>query len=167
MIRRSRQHLTVSSAIALMALGGIAVAFSLVATLIPAEAEAEPVKSTITAEVFGVIDRHATVGYFFNGTVNAQGFTFGCMEGREVVLFRVEPDGTHRRVAAAETKLLGSFLAPLEKSLNAIPGSYYAKVKPRIRKLKKGKLRCLPARTPAFRVEVPTGLLTTPVLPLG
>lgn len=137
--------------------------------LIPAGAEAKPIESTVEAGVFATIDQRSTLVYYFGGQVGAQPFTFGCMEGRRVVLFRVEDGGAHKRVAATDTKLFGRFLAPLEKPPSAIPGHYYVKVKPRIRKTKrrgKGskrqKLRCLAARTPAFLVQVPRGLLTAP-----
>jgi hypothetical protein len=103
------------------------------------------------------------VVYAFSGTVNAQGLAFKCMEGRRVVLFRVEPDGSHKRIAATETKFFGSFSGVLEKPLSAIPGNYYAKAMPKIAKSKRGRLRCLAARTPTFLVQVPAGLLTSPM----
>jgi hypothetical protein len=137
--------------------------------LIPAGAGAKPIESTVEAGVFATIDQRSTLIYYFGGQVGAQHLTFGCMEDRRVVLFRVEGGGAQKRVAATDTKLFGSFLAPLEKPPSAIPGHYYVKVKPRIRKTKrrgKGskrqKLNCLAVRTPAFLVQVPSGLLTAP-----
>jgi len=132
---------------------------ALAASLIPARADARPVKSKLTADVSGFINRQGTVTYYFSGGVNAEELTFGCMEGRRVVLFRVEEGGAQKQVASAETGFFGGFSEPLEMPLSAISGRYYAKVKPRVRKLRKGRLRCLPDRTPTFLVRVPAELL--------
>ena len=141
----------------------VAVSLILSVAFLPSEAGARPIKSKISAVVFGVITPDATIKYVFTGEVAAQGFSFGCMEERQVTLVKVGPNKKSKRVLGTQTHLLGKFTVIIDKRLSAIPGYYYAKVKPRIRKLKKGRLRCLSARTPTFLVEVPDGLLTVPL----
>jgi hypothetical protein len=126
--------------------------------MLPVAAEAKPVESRVSATVVGAIDSRATIRYFFSGEVSAENFAFGCMEGRRVVLFRVGSKGGHRQVASARTKLFGKFLGMIEKPISTIPGYYFVKVEPRIRKTRTGRLRCLAARTPTFLVEVPSDL---------
>lgn len=138
----------------------VSVLAALTLVLAPAAANARAVKSKIAADVSGEINRQGTVTYYFSGVVGAQGFAFGCMEGRRVVLFRVEEGGTRRKVAFADTGLFGSFVEPIEKPVSALPGRYYAEVEPRVRKVRKGRLRCLAARTATFLVRVPPELLT-------
>lgn len=142
----------------------MAVAVALVTT-VPAGAEAktERISSSITVDVFGIIDRHGGVTYAFGGEVTAEGFTFACMGDRKVKLFRAEPNGTATRVGSARTDLF-TFAGLLERPLGEITGSYYAKLAPRNRKFKRGKhrkLRCLAARSPTIYVEVPAGILTS------
>ena len=142
----------------------IATAAALLAALVPAgaEAKAKRVSSSITLDIFGIIDRHGGVTYAFAGEVGAEGFTFACMGDRRVRLFRVEPNGTATQVASATAESFNGFAGTLERPLGAITGSYYAEVAPRTRKFKRGqhrKLRCLAARSPTILVEVPAGLL--------
>lgn len=139
-------------AVAAFALSILAVA------LLPTAGEAKPVGSKISATVFGTIDSHGTVAYYFSGYLSASNFTFRCMEGRKVALFRVGPKGEPRKVATAETKLFGKFLGGIEKPLSTIAGYYFVKVEPKIRHTRRGRLRCLAARSPTFLVEVPDGL---------
>ena len=138
-----------------------AVALALVSALVPAgaEAKANRVRSQVTLDVFGVIDRHGTVTYAFGGEVGAQGFTFRCMEGRKLTLFRLEPNGSATPVASAKSKFFGAFAGTLERPLAQIPGYYYAEVKGNTRSSRSGKLRCLGARSPTILVEVPAALL--------
>lgn len=144
----------------------MAVALVLVAALAPAaaEAKAKRVSSSVTVDVFGVIDRHGGVTYAFGGQVGAQGLTFACMGNRTVTLFRVEPNGTATPVASARSEF-DMFAGMVERPLGEITGYYYAEVAPAKRKFKRGKyrkLRCLAARSPTIFVEVPAGLLTSP-----
>jgi hypothetical protein len=128
------------------------------------KAEAKPIRAAVALEIFAVIDHQATVTYYFGGQVAAEGLAFGCMEGRRVMLFHVGPGGSRQQVAATDTHIFGRFLAPLERRIAVIPGHYYAVVKPRIRKTRRGKLRCLTARSPSVLVQVPGGLGTAVVL---
>jgi hypothetical protein len=129
----------------------------------PVMAQAKSVHSTVNAEIFATVDQRATVVYYYGGTVGVQGLSFRCLGNRQVMLFRVESGGKQKKVAATSTSFFGRFFAPLEKRLAAVPGHYYARVKPRVRRLKKGRrLRCLGARSPAFFVDVPSGLLSRP-----
>jgi hypothetical protein len=140
------------------------VLLALVVAALPAAANAEPVKSEITASIAGIIDSRATVVYFYSGQVFAEHLTFGCMERRRVVLFRIGPKGGHHRVTHTETKFFGRFVGTIDKRLAAIPGYYFARVEPRVRHTRRGRLRCLGDRSPAFFVDVPGGLLTPPPL---
>jgi hypothetical protein len=140
------------------------VLFALAATAVPAEARAEAVRSEITASITGIIDSRATVVYFYSGQVSAEHFIFGCMERRRVVLFRIGPKGGHHPVTHTETKFFGKFIGTIDKRLAAIPGYYFARVEPQVRHTRKGRLRCLGDRSPAFFVDVPGGLLTPPPL---
>jgi hypothetical protein len=143
----------------------LALSLILSVACLPAEAGAKPIKSKITATIFGVITNDATIKYAITGQVAAQGFTFGCMEDRQVTLIKVGPNKKPKRVVGTESGFFGKYTVVIEKRLSAIPGYYYAKVKPRIRNSKKGRLRCLSARTPTFLVEVPDQLLTLPFSP--
>ena len=140
------------------------VLLTLVATALPAEAKAEAVKSEIAVSINAIIDSRATVIYFYGGQVSAEHLTFPCMEGRRVVLFQIGPKGGHHRVTHTETKFFGKFIGTIDKRLSAIPGYYFARVEPRVRHTRRGRLRCLGARSPAFFVDVPGGLLTPPPL---
>lgn len=140
------------------------VLLALVLAAVPTEANAEAVKSKIAASITGIIDSRATVVYYYSGEVVAEHFSFPCMERRRVVLFQVGPKGGHHRVTHTETKFLGRFIGTIDKRLAAIPGYYFARVEPTIRQTRKGRLRCLGARSPAFFVDVPGGLLTPPPL---
>ena len=137
----------------------IAVALALIAALVPAQASAKPVKSSVDIDIFGVIDRHSAIAYFLSGSVFAKRLTFRCMADRKVVLFRQQPDGTSVRVLSTRTDFLGEVFAPLEIRLDDIPGYYFAKVKRRTRSSRHGKLNCLAARSPTILVEVPPALL--------
>jgi hypothetical protein len=147
----------------------IAALLALTVVLIPRGAEAKPVKSKLTADVFGIVDRQATLTYFFAGEVNAQNLTFACMGNRHVMLVRVERGGGERHVASAKTDFVGSFSAALEKRTPAIAGHYYVMVKPRVRRVKRNgklkKLNCLGARTQTFLVQVPPEFAAAPVVP--
>jgi hypothetical protein len=138
-----------------------AAALVLVMALLPvaATAKARKVKSSITIDVNGIIDRHGSVSYAFGGDVGAKGLTFKCMEGRTVKLFRVDANGTGVQVASTRSKFFGAFFGTLELPLDQITGSYYATVPVRKIKSKSGKLKCLAARSPTFLVQVPAGLL--------
>jgi len=140
------------------------VMLSLVVAVLPAGATAKPVKSKVSVSIAGIIDARASVVYVYSGEVLAEDLTFGCMEGRRVVLYRIDPKGGHHRVTHTESKFFGKFFGTIDKRLQAIPGYYFAKVKPRIRHTRKGKLRCLADRSPAFSVDVPGGLLVSPTL---
>jgi hypothetical protein len=136
----------------------------LVATAVPPAARAEAVKSEITVSINGIIDPQATVIYFYGGQVSAEHLSFPCMEGRRVVLFHIGPKGGHHRVTHTETKFFGKFIGTIDRRLSAIPGYYFARVEPRVRHTRRGRLRCLGARSPAFFVDVPGGLLAPPPL---
>ena len=82
-----------------------------------------------------------------------------------MTLVKVGSNRKSKRVLGTQTQLFGEFTVVIQKRLSALPGYYYAKVKPRIRKIKRGRLRCLSARTPTFLVEVPDQLLTLPFSP--
>jgi hypothetical protein len=142
----------------------IAASLALIGAVSAGAAEARPVKSEVDAEIFAVIDRQATVTYYLSGNVGAEGLAFGCMEGRRVVLFRVEKGGKKKRMMSAETKFLGSFVEPIELRLAAIPGHYFVQVEQRIRRTKNKRLKCRYDRTPAFLVQIPPGLATAPVV---
>jgi hypothetical protein len=137
---------------------GLVVSVALAAGLGATGADARAVKSGVNANIEGIIERNGTITYTFSGNIGAQGLSFGCMEGRRVVLFRVEKGGTRRRVMSAESRFFGVFSERLELRLGAISGHYFARVEPRIRKTKRGRLRCLSARSKAFLVQVPDEL---------
>jgi hypothetical protein len=144
-----------------LVLAAMAVALALVA-LAPAgaEAKAHRVSSSVTVDVFGVIDRHGAVTYAFGGGIGAH-FTFACEADRTVTLFRVEPNGSATPVASANSEFSG-FVGMLERPLSEITGYYYAEVAPVTRKFKRGryrKLKCLGARSATIFVEVPAALL--------
>ena len=139
--------------------GLIATVLVLAAALVPSTAAAKPIKTQISADIFGLIDRHASVTYYLAGQVFAQGLTFRCMERRSVVLFRVRPGGSRQRVLTTRSGLFGVFDAVLEMPLDAIPGRYYAWVKPKVTRSRRGRLRCRMTRTPTMLVEVPEGLM--------
>ena len=139
------------------------IALALVAAAMPGGAEAKRISSSVTVDVFGVIDRHGSVSYAFGGEIGAH-FTFACEADRTVTLFRVEPGGSATPVASANSGF-GQFVGTLERPLGEITGSYYAEVAPATRKLKRGryrKLNCLGARSPTIFVQVPAALLTPP-----
>jgi hypothetical protein len=143
-----------------------AVWLTLVAGFPSSQAEAKPVKTKVSATIFGVITPDGTIKYALSGQVEAAGLSFGCMEGRQVTLIKVGPNREPKRVVGTQTEFLGKFTVVLQKRISAIPGYYYVKAKPRIRKIKHGrKLRCLAARTPTFLVEVPDGLLSATTAP--
>ncbi len=121
-------------------------------------------KSKITASINGIIDPQATVIYFYGGQVSAEHLSLPCTEGRRVVLFHIGPKGVRHRVTHTVTKLFGRFIGTIDRRLSAIPGYYFARVEPLVRHLRRGRLRCLGARTPAFSVDVPGGLLDPPPL---
>jgi hypothetical protein len=125
------------------------------AALLPGVAEARPVDSEVIATVVGTIDSRAGIRYFFSGEVDAENLTYTCMEGRQVVLFKVGPDGGRRKVGSARTELFGEFIGAVEQPLATMAGRYFVKVKPRVRKTRRGPLRCLAARSATFLVEVP------------
>lgn len=140
-------------------------ALAVALALVPAGAEAKTkrIGSSITVDVFGLIDRHGGVTYAFGGEIGAH-FTFACEADRQVTLFRVEPNGTVTKVGSAHDDY-GLFTGTLERPLDDIEGSYYAEVAPVTRKFKRGrfrKLRCLGARSPTIFVDVPAALLTPP-----
>ena len=63
--------------------------------------------------------------YFWYGDVSAKGSA--CRDGRNVTLFRVEPNGTATPVGSSTTLVgdpLGSFGELMEGPLGAIRGSY-------------------------------------------
>ena len=167
----------------------MAVAMALVAALpvAGAQAKTKQISTSIYLDVAGLIDRHGGVTYFWYGDVSAK--RSACVDGRNVTLFRVEPNGTATPVGSNTTLVgdpLGSFGELLEGPLDAIRGSYYAEVAPRRvttnkKEQKKGqspvtpvtvrgggsrarkvKLNCLAARSSTIYVEVPAGLLTSP-----
>lgn len=126
--------------------------------LFPIAAQARPVNSSISATAFGIIDAQATVRYYFTGNVSAENLVWRCMENRRVDLFRVGPEGSPKRVSSTKTKLLGKFVGAIEKPLSTIAGHYFVKMEPRVRKTRRGRLRCLGARSPSFLLQVPSGL---------
>ena len=93
----------------------IAVAVALV-TAVPtgAEAKTQRISSSITVDLFGIIDRHGAVTYAFGGEVGAERFTFGCMGDRKVRLFRVEPNGLATLVASTATSF-NTFVGVVER----------------------------------------------------
>jgi hypothetical protein len=118
--------------------------------------------------------------YLWFGDLDAK--RSACLDGRNVTLFRVEPNGTSTPVGSSTT-FGREFANLLEGPLDAITGYYYAEVAPKrvTTKQKKGqspvtpvpvsgrssrarkvKLNCLAARTSTIYVEVPAGLLTSP-----
>lgn len=165
----------------------IAVAMALVAALPAAGAQAKTkqISTGIYLDVVGLLDRHGGVTYFWAGDVSAK--RSACRNGRNVTLFRVEPNGTSTPVGSSTTS--GSeFANLLEGPLDALTGYYYAEVAPKrvTTEQKKGqrvtvepnggrttviggggrarklRLNCLAARTSTIYVEVPAGLLTSP-----
>jgi hypothetical protein len=164
----------------------MAVAMVLVAALHAAGAQAKTkqISTSIYLDVAGLIDRHGGVTYLWFGDVSAK--RSACVDGRNVTLFRVEPNGTSTPVGSSTT-FGREFANLLEGPLGAIRGSYYAEVAPKRvttkqkMKQKKGqspvtpvtvsgggsrarkvKLNCLAARSSTIYVEVPAGLLTSP-----
>jgi hypothetical protein len=167
----------------------MAVAMALVAVLPAAGAQAKTktkqISTSIYLDVAGLIDRHGGVTYLWGGDLDAK--RSACLDGRNVTLFRVEPNGTATPVGSNTTLSssgdpYSSFGDLLEGPLDAIRGSYYAEVAPkrvttqkdqkkghgpvtvigpgsRARKL---RLNCLAARSSTIYVEVPAGLLTSP-----
>jgi len=143
-------------------LGPMAVAIALVMALVPIGAEAKRISSSVSLDVFGVIDRHGGITYAFGGQIGAH-FVFACEAQRQVTLFHVEPNGSATPVASANSDF-GVFTQTLERPLSEITGQYYAEVAPATRKFKRGryrKLRCLASRSPTIFVEVPAALLTS------
>jgi hypothetical protein len=143
-------------------LGPMAVAIALVMALVPIGAEAKRISSSVSLDVFGVIDRHGGITYAFGGQIGAH-FVFACEAQRQVTLFRVDPNGSATPVASANSDF-GVFTKTLERPLSEITGQYYAEVAPATRKFKRGryrKLRCLASRSPTIFVEVPAALLTS------
>jgi hypothetical protein len=167
----------------------MAVAMALVVALPAAGAQAKTkqISTSIYLDVAGLIDRHGGVYYLWDGELSAK--RSACRDGRNVTLFRVEPNGTATPVGSSTTlgDPFGSFGELLEGPLDAITGYYYAEVAPkRVRtkqkkKQKKGQspvtpvpvigrssrarkvtLNCLAARSSTIYVEVPAGLLTSP-----
>jgi hypothetical protein len=134
----------------------IAIALALVVALLPAAAEAKRVKSRVSLDVFGIIDRQGEIEYFFAGEVFARGLTFRCMARRRVVLFRDEPDRPDPRVGFAKSNFLGIYFARVNRDLEAIPGDYYVRVKRRkVKRSRGGRLRCLAARSRTITVRPP------------
>jgi hypothetical protein len=167
----------------------MAVAMALVAALPAAGAQAKTkakqISTGIYLDVAGSIDRRGGVLYLWFGDLSAK--QSACLDGRNVTLFRVEPNGTSTPVGSNTTS--GSeFANLLEGPLDALTGYYYAEVAPKrvTTKQKKGqrvtvepnggrttviggggrarklRLNCLAARTSTIYVEVPAGLLTSP-----
>ncbi|HSD22865.1 MAG TPA: hypothetical protein VLB79_00920 [Solirubrobacterales bacterium] len=168
----------------------MAVAMALV-TVLPAGAQAKTKTKQITTSIYldvaGEIDRHGGVTYFWLGDVSAK--KSACRGGRNVTLFRVEPNGTSTPVGSSTTDNgpgINSFGNLLEGPLDALTGYYYAEVAQKrvTTKQKKGqrvkvgpngttvtigggrakkvKLNCLAARSSTIYVQVPAGLLTSP-----
>ncbi len=164
----------------------IAVATALVAALPAAGAQAKTKTKQISTSIFldvaGLIDRNGGVTYFWFGGVSAKKST--CRDGRNVTLFRVEPNGTASPIASSESDS-GDVQPMLLGPLDAITGSYYAEIAPkqvikwtskpkvvkpvsqgtvigRASRVRKVKLNCLAARSSTIHVEVPAGLLTSP-----
>ena len=129
--------------------------------LAPAEAVAKTrrVPTTLEVDIVGVIDRHASVAYAWGGEVGTPGVILRCTEQRRVTLFRLDESGNPSAVASATSEFLGSFGAPLERPIAAVPGYYYAEVAESKFKSRYGKFRCLAMRSPTFLVQVPAGLL--------
>jgi hypothetical protein len=166
----------------------VAVAMALVAALPAAGAQAKTktkqISTGIDLDVAGYIDRHGGVFYFWGGDLNAK--RSACRDGRNVTLFRVQPNGTATPVGSNTTfsssgDPYSSFGDLLEGPPDAITGSYYAEVAPKrvkttnqkepkkgvtvvvpFKRAKKVTLNCLGARTPTIYVQVPAGLLTSP-----
>lgn len=166
----------------------MAVAMALIAALPAAGAQAKTktISTGINLDVAGYIDRHGGVFYFWGGDLNAK--RSACRDGRNVTLFRVEPNGTATPVGSNTTfsssgDPYSSFGDLLEGPLGATTGSYYAEVAPkrvtttqkeqkngpgpvtvfgRGNRARKVTLNCLAARTPTIYVQVPAGLLTSP-----
>jgi hypothetical protein len=160
----------------------MAVAMALVAALPAAGAQAKAktkqISTGISLDAAGLIDRRGGVIYIWDGFLNAK--KSACQDGRNVTLFRVEPNGTASPIGSSKSDFIGGFGNLLEGPLDAITGYYYAEVAPkrvttpqkeqknqgtvRIRpgKVKKVKLNCLAARSSTIYVQVPAGLLTSP-----
>ena len=163
----------------------MAIAMALVAALPAAGAQAKTKTKQISTGIFldvaGLIDRNGGVTYFWFGGVSAKKST--CLDGRNVTLFRVEPNGTASPIASSESDS-GEF-TDLLGPLDAITGSYYAEIAPkqvikwtskpkvvkpvnqgtvieRASRARRVKLNCLAARSSTIYVEVPAGLLTSP-----
>jgi hypothetical protein len=163
----------------------MALAMVLIAALPAAGAQAKTKTKQISTGIFldvaGLIDRNGGVSYFWFGGVSAKKST--CLDGRNVTLFRVEPNGTASPIASSESDS-GEF-TDLLGPLDAITGSYYAEIAPKqvitetskpkvVKPFNKGtvvgratrarrvKLNCLAARSSTIHVEVPAGLLTSP-----
>ena len=170
----------------------MAVAMALV-TVLPAGAQAKTktktkqVSTGIYLDVAGSIDRRGGVLYLWFGHLDAK--QSACLDGRNVTLFRVEPNGTSTPVGSSPT-FDDEFANLLEGPLDALTGYYYAEVAPKrvTTKQKKGqrvtvepnggkgettvvvgggrarkvKLNCLAARSSTIYVQVPAGLLTSP-----
>jgi hypothetical protein len=164
----------------------MAVAMALVAALPTTGAQAKTktkqVSTGIYLDVAGLIDRRGGVTYVWGGDLSAK--HSACLDGRNVTLFRVEPNGASTPVGSSTT-LGREFANLLEGPLDALTGYYYAEVAPRrvtkgtskpkvvkpvnqgtvigrSSRARKVKLNCLAARSPTIYVEVPAGLLTSP-----
>ena len=139
----------------------LALVAGVVGILLPAGAQAktQKVRSSIDADIVGLIDRHGAIQYAFGGEIGAKNFTFKCMEGRTVRLFKLDPTGAATQVGSTKSEFFGAFTGNLELPLNQVVGYYYADAPARNVKWRGGKLHCLAARTPNFLVEVPASLL--------
>jgi hypothetical protein len=149
-----------------------------------AEAKSKQISTSIYVDVSGLIDRHGGVLYFWGGDLDAK--RSACRDGRNVTLFRVEPNGTATPVGSTTTQSssgdpISDFGDLLEGPPDAITGYYYAEVAPKRvtttqkeqknglvtvlgpgKRARKVRLNCLAARTPTIYVQVPAGLLTSP-----
>jgi hypothetical protein len=148
----------------------IAIVLALVTALVPAAAEGKRVKSRVSLDIVGLIDRQGNIDYFFAGEVFARGLTFRCMARRTVILFRDEPEGPDKRVGSSKSNFMGFFIGRLNRDLDAIPGDYYVRVKRRKVKLNSGKrLKCLATRSRTITVRAPrfdgAGEVSSSVLP--
>jgi hypothetical protein len=81
----------------------MAIAMALVAALPAAGAQTKTklISTGISLDVAGLIDRNGGVTYFWFGGVFAKKST--CRDGRNVTLFRVEPNGTASPIASSKS----------------------------------------------------------------
>ena len=133
------------------------VALLLLATVSPsaASARAHLVRTRLAFDTFGIINSDGSVDWTYIG---AEGIPrkLACWGHRKTRFYREVPDAPDTLVGSKRSNFLGiAVLADHEPDLATLPGNYYAKERPVVRRTPHGRVRCSGARSNTVTVSAP------------